>query len=100
MLDPAGPVYSAIGAGNRRACTDGTDAAGLEAWRAETTAVAAEANRVAAIPAPSLLTRLSVYERVDDLCKKCSKLVGRRKMLGIAAGADALVKPPTWDDAL
>ena len=28
MLDPAGPLYTAIGAGNLRAFTDGTDGAG------------------------------------------------------------------------
>jgi hypothetical protein len=69
-------------------------------WRAETAAGAAEAKRVAAIPVPILLTRLSVYERVDDLCKKGSKLVGSRIMLGIAVGADALVTSATWEDAL
>jgi hypothetical protein len=31
MLDPAGPLYSQIGAGNLRAFTDGTDTAGHQA---------------------------------------------------------------------
>lgn len=46
------------------------------------------------------LTRLSVHESVDDLCKKVADLWAGSEKLGIVAAARTRLAPVTWENII